>query len=428
VIGIALGMFAVGAASVAAPARSATHDDRPSLTLTLTTAQARSFRVAPAPYLIIGGAYMPRRTCKAAEVHATAMVRRSPDGVIDVVALTTKDKCDIHVGALRPTLYDAHHDPLDVPVVADADKTNPAENQGWTPLTTLGFAWDGSWCGASPTTVTVPLTKGTVQATLSGPQPGCTGSSTAMIVPGAFGYPGDPVQGAPPEWRFLTASFHVPAVTRSPDLVHPYVTLTNSSDQPVVLGPTPTYQIGVRDKYGDGTDGEGEHGLPLNAGARTVPIHGSLRVDLPTQSLVNDYRNLRGKRITTSFAMAGVPTASTTSELDHADINSYKGHCRLDGSTMPTFTTRGNKECVSLKWVFASKPKPTSHVLHLKWHGYCVSKHATVNERETQHSVVVAVTNIETMKQTCTERGGRVTVRLASRLGSRDIDHAATQP
>jgi hypothetical protein len=425
IIGIAVGLFALGSASVAAPAGSA--GDRPALTP--TAAQARSFRVAPAPYLIVGGAYMPRRTCKAVEVHAAAMVRRSPDGVVDVVTLTTKRQCDIHVGDLRPTLYDAQHQLLDVPVVADADKTNPAENQGWTPLTTLGFAWDGSWCGASATTVAVPLTKGTVQAMLSGPQPGCTGSSTAVIVPGAFGYPGDPVQSAPPEWRFLTAAFHVPAVTRSPALVHPYVTFENSSDQPVVLGPTPTYQIGVHDKYGDGTDGEGEHAVPLHTGARTVPAHGSLRVDLPTQSLVNDYRNLRGKRITTSFAMAGVPTASTTSELDHADINSYKGYCRLNGSTMATFTTRGNNECVSLKWVFASKPKPASHVLHLKWHGYCVSKHVTVNERETHRSVVVAVTNIETMTQSnCTKRGGRVEVRLASPRGSRQIDHAATQP
>jgi hypothetical protein len=359
------------------------------------------------------------------------MVRRSPDGVIAVVTLTTEHKCDIRVGDLSPTLYDAQRDSLDVPVGADADTTNPAGNQGWIPFTTLGFAWDGSWCGASAATVAVPLKKGTAEANLSGPQPGCTGSSTAMIIPGAFGYPGEPVQGAPPEWRFLTASFHVPAVTRSPDLVHPHVTFKNSSDQAVVLGPTPTYQIGVFDKYGDGTEGEGEHALPVRAGARTVAAHGSLRVDLPTQSLVEDYRNLRGKRITTTFAMAGVPSASTTSELDHAALNSYKGHCRLDGSTLPTFTTHGNKECVSLEWKFASKPRPASHVLHLKWHGYCVSKHAAVNKRETHHSVVVAVTDIETMdppKRHCTTTKGRVAVRLRSRLGSRHVYHAATQP
>ena len=48
-------------------------------------------------------------------------------------------------------------------------------------------------------------------------------------------------------------------------------------------------------------------------------------VDLPTQSLVNDYRNLRGKRITTSFAMAGVPTASiTTIEYESGAIADLK--------------------------------------------------------------------------------------------------------
>jgi hypothetical protein len=206
------------------------------------------------------------------------------------------------------------------------------------------------------------------------------------------------------------------------------VTFTNSSDQPVVLGPKPTYEIGVHDKYGDGTDGEGERTLPVRGGARTVPAQGSLRVDLPTQSIVDDYRNLRGKRVTATFAMAGVPTASTTSELDHAALNSYTGHCRVNGSTMPAFTTRGNKECVSLKWKFATEPSPRSHVLHLKWHGYCVREHATGNKRQTRRSVVIAVTNIERMRPGCTEVRGRITVRLTSRLGSRHIHHAATQP
>jgi hypothetical protein len=428
VVGIAVGLAgAVGPTSVAASTQSAAHADP--APLSQTAAQA-PFRVASPPVLFIGGVYTPRRTCKSAEVHADARLRESPDGVVGVVTLTTKHKCDIHVGDLTPTLYDAQHHSLGVPVVADPDTTNPAVNEGWGPFTTLGFAWDGSWCGASAATVEVPLTKGTVQASLSGPQPGCAGSSTAMVIPGAFGYPGDPVQGAPPEWRFLTASFHVPAVTRSPALVHPFVTFTNSSDQPVVLGPTPTYQIGVHDKYGDGTYGGGERALPLPAGP-TVPADGSLLVDLPTQSLVDDYRNLRGKRLTPTFAIAGAPTASTTSELDHAALNSYKGHCRLDGSTLPTYTIHGNKECVSLKWKFASQPKPVSRVLHLTWRGYCVRKHVAVDKRETRHSVVLVVTDIEQMTQTkghCGEVRGHVAVRLASRLGSRTVDHAPTQP
>jgi hypothetical protein len=347
---------------------------------------------------------------------------------VSVVALTARHRCDIQVGDLHPTLYDAAGTRLNVPVVANPDTVNPATNEGNSPFTTLGFAWDGSWCGASAATVAVPLRKGRVHARLSGPQPGCTGSSTATIVPGALGYPGDPVQGAPPEWRFLTARFHVPAVTRSPAFVHPWVTFSNSSDQPVVLGPAPTYEIGVQDKYGDGTSGEGERTLLLHAGARTVAAHGSLRVDLPTQSIVGDYRILRGRRATATFAMAGVPTASTTSVLDHAALNSYQGHCRVNGSDLPTFTTQGNKECVSLKWTFAVEPSPASRVLHLKWRGYCVSQRVTVNKRQTRRSIVIAVTNLERMKARCAEVRGRVTVRLASRLGERRIHHAAIQP
>jgi hypothetical protein len=277
-----------------------------------------AFLVAPAPATVIGGAYLSRRTCRAGEVHATATFRRSPDGVVGVVALTTERRCDIRVGKLRPTLYDADGNRLGVPVVADADTTNPAWNPGSAPFTTLGFAWDGSWCGPLAATVAVPLTRGTVQARLSGPQPDCTGSSSSTIVPGAFGHPGDRVQGAPPEWRFLTASFHVPAVTRSSSLVHPDVVFTNSSDHPIVLSPTPTYEIGVHDRYGDGTDGEGLHTLPVQPGADTVPAHGSLRVELPTESIVDDYSDLRGTWVTATFAMAGVPTAGSTSRLDHA--------------------------------------------------------------------------------------------------------------
>jgi hypothetical protein len=371
---------------------------------------------------------LPRRTCRAGEVHDTATTRRSPDGVVSVVTLTTDHKCDIRVGELNPTLYDAGGDPLPVPVVANADTINPAENQGTAPFTTLGFAWDGSWCGASAASVAVPLIDGRVRSPLDGPQPSCTGSSTANIIPGAFGYPGDPVQGAPPEWRYLTVSFHVPAVTRSPGLVHPHVTFTNSSDQPIVLGPTPTYEIGVRDKYGDGTDGEGERVLPLLAGARTVPALGTLRVDLPTQSIVDDYRNLRGAQVTATFAMAGVPTASTTSTLDHAALKSYEGHCRYNGTTMPTFTTQGNAECVSLKWKFAVIPTRASRTLHLKWHGYCVSTRVTVTKRQTRHVVVIGVASIQRERAGCTEVRGRADVRLASRLGTRTVAHAATRP
>jgi hypothetical protein len=389
---------------------------------------SRAFLVAPPPLLIVGGVYQPKRTCRPHEVSATATTRHSPDGVVAVVILTTRHACDIHVGDLDPTLFDADGNSLSVPVVADLDTTNPAQNPNWWPFTTLGFGWDGSWCGAPAATVVVPLKKGTVQAPLSGPQPGCSGTSTATIVPGTFGHPGDPVQSAPPEWRFLSASFHVPKVTRTPSLVHPTVTFTNSSDQPVVLGPRPTYAIGIHDKYGDGTEAAGLRRLPTRAAGRTVPAEGSLRVELPTQSIVDVYRDLRGRPVSVTFAMAGVPTATTTSTLDHTALRSFEGHCRLDGSTVPAGSTHRGKQCDSLRWRFAVEPRPGSRVLHLRWRGYCIPGRARVEKRQTRRSVVVAVTAIARSRPSCSEARGRVSVRLASRLGTRRVYHAATVP
>ncbi|HTR68990.1 MAG TPA: hypothetical protein VMH41_02025 [Mycobacteriales bacterium] len=432
VVALALGLVSVvGSTPVTAIGEHAatTSDDARKL----TTATVRQFGVAPAPYTIIGGIYQPRRTCKSSEVNATAETRRAPDGVVAVAVLTTDRKCDIHVGELKPTLYDAQHNPLDLPVVDNPDTANPASNEGWIPKTTLGFAWDGSWCGPDATTVSIPLTKGAVEATFNGPEPKCTGTSASTIIPGAFGNGREPVQGAPPEWRFLTTSFHVPAVTRSPSFVHPRVTFTNSSDQPVVLRPFATYGIGVRDKYGDGTEVLALHPLRLAAGADTVPADGLLTVKLPSESIVTDYRNLRGRRVTATFSMAGVPDADATSRLNHASLTSYEGgHCRLDGRRMRTFTTYYNKECDSLPWRFVTKPTPATQVLHVRWHGYCAStKLARGHKRETKKSVVVGVADIVNMNPRnghCSVRRGKVAIRLSAPLGSRHIHHAATEP
>lgn len=418
----ALPLLTIGLSANAGPAGRSVHRSRAVIWL------RRPFRVAPPPLPYSGVPSIPRRTCRASEVRGVAGARHAADGVVVDLILTTKHQCDIQVGALRPRLYDVDGNRLHVPVVANADTINPAQNPKGGPFTTMGFAWDGSWCGAPVATVAVPLTKGRVYAKFVGLGPDCKGTTNSTIIPGVFGYPGGPVQAAPPEWRFLTASLHIPAVTRSPAFAHPYVTFSNPTDHLIVLNPVPMYEIGVHDKYGDGTAGEGERRLPVYGGSMTVPAHGSLLVHLPTQTIVEDYRNLRGPRATATFAIAGVPTAETTTRLDHASLASYEGHCRLNGATVPTFTVEGDKECVSLQWRYVVKPSATSRILRLRWHGACVASHAQVAKRQTRRSVVIAVTNIETLRSHCSQVHGRVVVRLASPLGQRPVHHAMTQP
>jgi hypothetical protein len=280
-----------------------------------TTAAELPFEVAGPPVTIIGGSVTQRRLCAADEIHATATLRPAPDGVVGVVNLTTRHNCATQLDAIHPTLVDAAGLPLEVRVVANADHNNPAIDEGWIPFTSFGFAWDGSWCGTHAAAVTIALNNGSVRAPLAGPQPGCTGMSNSVLIPGALGYVGDPVQGAPPEWRYLTATLRVAPVTPGPALHNLQLTLTNSSGQPVVLQPRPTYVIGVRDKYGDGTQGEADHPLPLRPGALVVPAHGTLRIALPVESILPDYPNLRGGQVSVTFAMAGVASASATTRV-----------------------------------------------------------------------------------------------------------------
>jgi hypothetical protein len=275
------------------------------------------FDVAPAPVTIVGGADTARRACRPAEISGNATLRRAPGGVVGVVNLTSASNCDIDLGAIHPTLLDQQGQPLALTQVANADSNNPAANAGWIPRTSFGFAWNGSWCGQPATSVQVPLKHGSVEVPLAGPQPGCSGASTSVVIPGAAGYPGNPVQGAPPAWRFLTVTLAVAPATNTSTLHGLRLTFTNNSAQPVRLAPTPTYFIGVRDTYGDGTQGEANHLLVIKSGLDIVPAHGTLRVSLPPESIVQDFNNLRGPTATITFEMAGVPTASATTRIAH---------------------------------------------------------------------------------------------------------------
>lgn len=274
-----------------------------------------AFRVAPPPMLIIGGEYLPRRTCTPAEIHGTASLQPAQGGDLGVVTVYATG-CDIHLGPITPTLLDADRRSLGVPVVSDSDHANAAMFNGWVPPRSFGFAWDGSWCGPPARYIQVPLTDGSLTLPLTGSPPACFGGSHSRIVPGVKGYPNTPVQAAPPEWDSLRVQVHVAPVTTGPALQDFQLTFANSTHQPIALNPVPTFCVGIHDGYGDGTDCQAFQPLPVPSGTPVVPAHGTWQANLPPQSISDSWQNLRTHTLTVTFAVAGIPTATTTTVMD----------------------------------------------------------------------------------------------------------------
>jgi hypothetical protein len=282
-----------------------------------TTRADRPFAIAGPPSAVVTG--LPQRdhrACTPAQTRATATLRPSPDGVVGVVDLTSSHHCAVQLDTIQMTLLDPAGQPLGVRI-ANPNSFIAATNEDSIPFSSFGFAWDGSWCGARAATLRVALKNGSVRAPLSGPQPECTGASNSMIIPGALGYIGDPVQGVPPEWRSLTSSLTTAPVTSGPAVHDLQVTLTNSSGAPVTLQPTPTYLISVELKSGaGGLDYEVEHMLPLKPGAFVVPAHGTLRITLPDEPISADiYSHLRGHEATVAYVMAGFAEAAANTRV-----------------------------------------------------------------------------------------------------------------
>jgi hypothetical protein len=282
-----------------------------------TTRADRPFDVAGPPSAVFTG--LPQRehrACTPAETRATATLRPSPDGVVGVVDLTSSHHCAVQLDTIQMTLLDPAGQPLGVQV-AGPSRFIPATNEDSAPFSSFGFAWDGSWCSARAAALSVALKNGSVRATLSGPQPACTGSTNSVIIPGAVGYIGDPVQGAPPEWRSLTTTLSVAPVTSGPALDDLQVTLTNSSGAAVTLQPTPTYLIAIEPRNGaGGLDYQIEHLLPLKPGAFVVPAHGTLRIALPDEPIPADiYKHLRGRQAIVSYVMAGFADAQANTRV-----------------------------------------------------------------------------------------------------------------
>jgi hypothetical protein len=277
-----------------------------------TSRADRPFDVAGPPSAVVTG--LPQRyhrACTPAETHATATLRPSPDGVIGVVALSSTHRCAVQLETIDMTLLDAAGQPLSV---RDEGQSRfiPATNEASPPFTSFGFAWNGSWCGARAATITAALKNGAVRAPVTGPQPQCTGSSNSVILLGALGYTGDPVQGAPPEWRSLNPTLSIAPLSAGPAVRDVELTLTNKGQRPVTLQPTPTYLIAIEPVHGDGPNDQAEYLLPVTPEAMVVPGFGTLRIALPDWPITAAfYKAIRGRRAVVSVVMAGSATAQT---------------------------------------------------------------------------------------------------------------------
>jgi hypothetical protein len=283
------------------------------------TRPARPFQVAGPPFTVIGGVGARTKDCRAGPVKAFARFQPTTGGMSGVLVVRGHHHCNLGYGIRHVVLLDRRGRPVGVPTRPNPDQMNQATNPRpdlWFSAgeVSLGLSWRGSWCGRNPVTVAFDLSTGAHRAPIMGLRPRlpCTGESHAVLIPGAYGRPGSPVQGAPPDWRFLRARLTVPGNSTDGLLRDMVVRFTNRSDTAIRLDPPPNYIIGVRAPTGEGTEAEFTKPLPLD-GDDLVPARSNLDVPLPTADYGPDWPAFKlNQVITVTFSIAGVPSATAT--------------------------------------------------------------------------------------------------------------------
>ena len=278
---------------------------------------SQAFNVAPPPVPPESFPPPPLPPCRLRVVRSTAEVRPTTGGVVGVVTATAHN-CHFPIRMAPIALVSGGRPIAGIPLIPNADHINPATDDAEPALAvgqiSFGFSWTGSWCGERAQAIRLSYRRETFDVPLSGPQPSCVnGRSDSALIRGTAGGIGEPVQGAQPAWRALTARLTVRPNSYHSALTRLRVTLTNVTAERVSLNPIPTYIIGVVDALGDGTSEEIAAPLPFPSSRLVVPAHGTLTLDLPRVSYAPDRRGFRtGYPITVTFAIAGVPNATAT--------------------------------------------------------------------------------------------------------------------
>lgn len=275
----------------------------------------RNFAVAAPGNLVLRGGYAPYvLPCGATQIQASAVTRRSAEGVVGVISIHGRG-CGLQISPIRLRLLGSNGRPLLVgqapgnPVNA-AFSVRPDIVEGGGSAS-LGFAWIGFYCGPAPTSVEIRLFGEPFQIPLSGPIPTCTLGLTSALVPGVVEYPGSPVIPAPVAWESLRARLVLPAaVPLGP--IPLTVVLTNVSTRDVSLAvPCPSYQTVLTYVTGSSDSANAiESQGDLCSRALTVRAGKSLRLDLGHLDGPGLTDGSQGVAATVTWSMAGVPPAN----------------------------------------------------------------------------------------------------------------------
>lgn len=292
--------------------------------------RAREFRLAGplGEVPIIGPAVIPRATCTAKQITASAATRRTIGGVLGVVRLRGDVVANDSGYPLRCSLPISHGpsrliaaDGRSLPVrLANGNARYPAGNpRSDLPLASgdaiWGFAWFGSACDDRAVALEVPLKQGgSIRAPLRGPQPLCS-SGGSVLVDGIAGRPGEPVQPARPEYAQLRLSGHIESGT-TPYRVAPIkLTLRTVGTNPVPLDPCPAYSSSVWANARNGGFG-GTYKLGALACTQTVRV---IRPGHPLRFTVGsgwlDETAIRGSTVHVDIGIAGVPPLKLTTRV-----------------------------------------------------------------------------------------------------------------
>ncbi|HJQ43068.1 MAG TPA: hypothetical protein VJ831_08285 [Jatrophihabitantaceae bacterium] len=256
---------------------------------------ARMFTVASTVNFVISGPVpLKQRPCRPSDITAAAETRHFTSGTYGVVVLRG-EKCSVSIDSAPAALVDSSGRRLNIPLAPD-DALNGANirpdlsfahgDAAW------GFEITGSWCGAAPAGVQIRLVPdiGTparnaamLTVRLTGARPACTGRSTATLVRGVAGAPGDSVLPAPSSWKALTATLTVPR--RPPYGRAVTITLDNPTDHDISLEPCPHYWMNIGFKDSEGFTVESGGGLLDCRAAPIVRAHRHATLHLAPTSL-----------------------------------------------------------------------------------------------------------------------------------------------
>ncbi|BEP14559.1 hypothetical protein acdb102_28700 [Acidothermaceae bacterium B102] len=294
-----------------------------------------AFRVA-APVLLAPagpGPAMEQTPCRPGDVIATAATRRVPGGVDGVIRIHGHT-CSLHITSGPTAFLDAAGVSLPVQLIATAERAGLlGDPRSDIPLAEgdvlWGFSWRGSWCGARPSFVLVPMADdptispstgpyGDLKVPLSGVAPDCDGGSDSVLQPGVAGTPSEAVQVPPPNWAGLRLTLHDGGIGVNGVIKDLAVTVSNPTGSPIALWPCPSYTLMTSNPTANGGFEDSiNNGVLACAAPKVLDVGGSATYPVASQPVGQGVPGgvAAGAPVQLQLAIAGAPTAKTTTKV-----------------------------------------------------------------------------------------------------------------